>query len=142
MDDVAAQASLTISCVSSPLLLPMLLLEFIAFITLVILLYRNVIVFRNRSDAAGLERLRLRLLVCKRIAITAMLIVIFQVYNVLVVLLFMISTGIPLEGLCHRVAWQLHPIFFGILVMMFGMIQYLIIDTIRQYKLNSLEKNL
>ena len=140
--DNLGQGSLTILHSSSPLLLPMLFTEFIAFIALVLLLCWNLMVFRKGLDAAGFEQLRLRLLVCKRIAIAAMLIVVLQVYNVSVLLFFVISTGVSLEGLSNQFSWQIHPIFFGLLVMLFGMIQYLVLDTIRQYKLSSLVKPL
>ena len=121
----------------------MLIVEVICFIVLIVLLCRNLIMICKGGVNPELnERLRLRLLVCKRVALANLLIVGFQGYQISVHFFYIISTGVPVDSMLPQLSWQFAPIFFGILIMSFGMIQYLIIDTIRQYKSSSLQRNI
>lgn len=135
MDDGTQVGLQWSGCCDSSLVMPMLLLEGIAFVVLVVLLVRNLKVFRKGDlDAEVREGLRLRLLVCKRIALAILPIILIQGYEIVVLVLFLLSTGAPKDVLVSELGQPLSPIFIGILVMLFGAFQYLIMDTIRQYR--------
>ena len=122
--------------VDSPLVLPLLAIEAIGFVILIWLCLRNGVEFFRRKERANWKKMFfLRTMLIKRITILVGLGVMLQGANVIMSGLICSASGVSFPQAVLQANWSLYPIVWGIWVLAFGVVQYVVLDTAMRYRL-------